>query len=94
MHLITSNAAAQWSHHQVDERQAEVEHLRYTLTVNDRRHKAVVDGLQYRLGELDSVLAQNAGETDEYHRVNVQRDLELINLNNQVACLASLTYYR
>ncbi|KAI0229606.1 Coiled-coil domain-containing protein 57 [Lamellibrachia satsuma] len=69
------------------EKQALVEQLEYKLSAETRRQEALVGSLRHRVSELEVELTEARKEADEYHRVNIERNLEVTALSNQVSAL-------
>ena len=60
-----------------------MEQLEYKLSVETRRQEALVGSLRHRVSELEVELTEARKEADEYHRVNIERNLEVTALSNQ-----------
>jgi len=69
------------------QKQIEIEQLNYSLTTERRRHAGEVSGLQSRLSELELQVSEARREADEYHRVSLERNQELVSLGNQLSSL-------
>ena len=67
------------------EKQAKVEQLQYKLNAETRRQEALVASLRHRVSELEIELTEARKEADEYHRVNIERNLEVTAISNEVA---------
>ncbi|KAK2180134.1 hypothetical protein NP493_458g04063 [Ridgeia piscesae] len=69
------------------EKQAKVEQLQYKLNAETRRQEALVASLRHRVSELEIELTEARKEADEYHRVNIERNLEVTAISNEVSAL-------
>ena len=62
-----------------------MEQLQYKLNAETRRQEALVASLRHRVSELEIELTEARKEADEYHRVNIERNLEVTAISNEVA---------
>ena len=62
-----------------------MEQLQYKLNAETRRQGALVASLRHRVSELEIELMEARKEADEYHRVNIERNLEVTAISNEVA---------
>ena len=58
--------------------------LEYELSAQARRHSAEQTSLKQRISDLELQLIEARKEADEYHRANIERNMEVTTLNNQV----------
>ena len=66
------------------EKQALVEQLQYRLSAETGRQGALVASVRHRVSELEVELTEARKEADEYHRVNIEGNLQLTTLSNEV----------
>ena len=72
------------------EKQALVEQLQYRLSAETGRQGALVASVRHRVSELEVELTEARKEADEYHRVNIEGNLQLTTLSNEVANLITI----
>ena len=64
---------------------ARVQQLEYEVSAQTRRYEAETSGLKARISELELQLAEARKEADEYHKANIEQNLEMTQLRNQVS---------
>ena len=69
---------------QPQDKQVQLEQLQYELGACERRHKAEMAGMRQTVTNMEIQLAEARREADEYHKANIEANVQSTALGNQV----------
>lgn len=72
---------------QPQKKQIALDQLKYELNVNMQRSQAEINSLKKQIAELELQLTEARGAADEYHRANLENNIEITTLRNEVSSL-------
>lgn len=68
-------------------KQIALDQLKYELNVSSQRSQSEINNLKKQISELELQLTEARGAADEYHRANLENNIEITTLKNEISSL-------